>query len=260
MAYIKTKEECDIIHEGGIILAKVLSELESMAKVGISAYEIDQQAEKLINEAGGSPSFKGYRSSPHDPPFPSTICASINEEIVHGIATKEKILKEGDILSIDIGMKYKGLFTDTSLTVAIGKIPEKTKQLLKATKEALELAIKECVPGKSVFDIGRVISSYAEPLGYGIVRELVGHGVGHEVHESPRVPNYKSEDGKKWRFEPGVVIAIEPMLTMGDYHVKTAVDGWSISTKDGSLSAHFEHTIIITNEEPIVATRRFGEI
>jgi methionyl aminopeptidase len=274
MSYLKTTEEIKLIQEGGRILGGILEKLSKMSKPGVSAYEIDKEAERLIREAGGKSAFKGYKGKKNDPPFPTTICACLNEELVHGIASKEKILKDGDIFSIDIGMEYpaknikypisniksnRGYFTDTAITVAVGKISEKTKQLLNVTKKALEIGIKQCVVGNTVADIGRAIQNYVEPQGYGIVRDLVGHGVGHAVHEEPRVPNYYDKESKKWILRPGVVIAIEPMITMGDWRIVTADDGWSVKTADNSLCAHQEHTVIITEGGPLVATRRPSE-
>lgn len=270
MSYIKTKEEIEHLKTGGRILGEILDKLAKMSVAGVSAYEVDMEAERMIVEAGGRPAFKGYRSRKSDPPFPSTICASLNTEVVHGIATKDKILKNGDIFSIDIGMQYplncglgkggNGLFTDTAVTIIIGEVPEKTRQLIKSTQESLELAIEKCHMGNSIADIGKTIEDYIEPQGYGIVRDLVGHGVGHEVHEEPRVPNYYDRDLESWKLEDRAVIAIEPMITMGDYNVETAEDGWSISTVDNSLSAHFEHTVVITKDGPLVVTRRPSEL
>ncbi|MDP2692463.1 MAG: type I methionyl aminopeptidase [bacterium] len=260
--YIKKEEEIKLIIQGGKIIGEILESVSKMAEPGVSAWEIDQKAEELIIKAGGKPAFKGYKSRPSDIPFPSTICASVNEELVHGIATKEKILKDGDIFSIDIGMQYpakNGFFTDTALTVPIGKISKEKKKLLAETKKCLEIGISKCVVGGTVASIGKAIQSYIEPLGYGVVRDLVGHGVGHAVHEEPRVPNFYEKDLESWILVPGVVIAIEPMITIGDYRVGTAADGWSISTLDKSLNAHFEHTIIITENGPVVATRRPSE-
>ena len=260
MSYIKTKQETQLILEGGKILGKILTELGTMAKPGVSAFIIDQKAEELIKSAGGRPAFKGYKNHRHDPPFPSTICACVNEELVHGIATKEKILKAGDIFTIDIGMEYKGYFTDTALTVIVGEVPKEVKKLLEVTEGSLFAGIKKCKIGNTVADIGRAIEDYVNKNGkYGIVRDLVGHGVGHAVHEDPRVPNYYSPENEKWVLEEGVVIAIEPMITLGTHEVMTADDGWSISTADDSLCAHFEHTIIITKNGPVIATLRPGE-
>jgi methionyl aminopeptidase len=240
-----------------------LQKLSKMCAPGVSAWDIDQKAEKLILSAGGVPAFKGYRGSQEDRPFPSTICASVNEELVHGVATKDKILREGDIFSIDIGMRWpvksgqKGYFTDTALTVAIGKIPQKTKKLMAVTQEALEVGIRACRIGGTIADIGRAIENYVRSQGkYGIVEDLVGHGVGHAVHEEPRVPNYYDKYLEKWKIEPGVVIAIEPMITLGSHKVTVADDDWTILTSDQSLCAHYEHTIVVTESGPVVATRR----
>ncbi|MBD3311652.1 MAG: type I methionyl aminopeptidase [Candidatus Magasanikbacteria bacterium] len=269
MSYIKQKKEIEIISKGGEILGRILESLVEKVEPGVSAYEIDKAAEKMIIRAGGRPSFKNYRSRKGEPPFPSTICACINEEIVHGIASKDKILKSGDIFTIDIGMQWpvkdldkgeRGYFTDTSITVSVGEIPNEARQLLNVTKKALEIGISKCYTGNTIADIGKEIQDWVEPQGYGIVRDLVGHGVGHEVHESPRVPNFYDKDLENWKLEPGVVIAIEPMLTLGNYEVITADDGWSVATKDASLSAHFEHTVVITTSEPLVVTRRPEEI
>lgn len=261
--YIKKPEEIKQILEGGKRMGEILDYLSDVAKPGVSACEIDQQAEKMIRESGGIPAFKGYKSRPSDPPFPSTICASVNEELVHGIATKDKVLKEGDIFSIDIGMRYPaagGYFTDTAVTIPIGKIKPELEKLLIDTKKSLEIGIEQCQVGNTIASIGKAVQDYVEPKGYGVVRDLVGHGVGHAVHEEPRVPNFYDKDLESWVLEPGVVIAVEPMITLGDYDVETASDGWSISTVDGKLNAHFEHTIIITEDGPVVATRRPSEL
>ncbi|KKW42245.1 MAG: Methionine aminopeptidase [Candidatus Magasanikbacteria bacterium GW2011_GWA2_56_11] len=272
--YVKKPHEIELIIEGGRLMGDVLDRLSGMIKPGVSAWEIDQAAEAMIRAAGGAPAFKGYRGRKSDPPFPSTLCFSVNEELVHGIATKEKIVKDGDLVSLDIGMEYpagqnskaknqksgRGYFTDTALTVAVGKVPEKIQKLLRVTEQALEAGIEASRPGRTVADIGRAIEQYVYQQGrYGIVRDLVGHGVGHAVHEEPRVPNYYDEDLETWILRPGVVIAIEPMISLGSYQVKVARDGWTISTADQSLNAHFEHTIVITEDGPLVATRRPSE-
>jgi len=269
MAYIKKQEECDLILEGGKKMGEILERLTHEVQPGVSAYDIDQLAEKWIIEAGGRPAFKGYKTRKSEPPFPSTICASRNQEVVHGIATKDKILKDGDIFTIDIGMQYpvncgmgkggNGFFTDTAVTVAVGEISDELKQLLNVTRKSMEMGIEKSCVGNTIADIGKTIEGYIDPQGYGIVRDLVGHGVGHEVHESPRVPNYYDEELESWKIEEGVVIAIEPMITMGSHQVTVDDDGWSIRTVDGSLSAHFEHTIIVTKDGPVVATRRPNE-
>ncbi len=257
--YLKKPQEIERIREGGILMGEILEKLIPLVKPGVSGLEIDLEAERLILAAGGRPAFKGYRSRKSDPPFPATICFSLNEEVVHGIPTKNKIIKDGDLVSLDIGMEFPipGFFTDTALTIAVGKVSEKAKKLLEVTQKSLEVGIAAAQPGKSVADIGRAIEDYVRAQGkYGIVEDLVGHGVGHAVHEEPRVPNYYDKDLRDWILQPGVVIAIEPMITLGNHKVDIARDGWTIFTADKSLSAHFEHTIVITETGPEVVTRR----
>ncbi len=250
-------------------MGEILEKLTAYVKPGVSAWEIDQRAEQMILDVGGIPAFKHYRERQSDPPFPSTICASVNEEVVHGIATKEKVLKNGDIFSIDIGMQWpkgcgegkngNGFFLDTALTIPVGKVPKSTLQLINATKDSMEAGIAAVKNGGTIAAIGKAVEKHIKPFGYGIVRDLVGHGVGHAVHEEPRVPNYYEKELEQWVLKPGVVIAIEPMITLGDYRVQTEEDGWTITTVDGSLSAHFEHTVVVTENGPEVVTRRPSE-
>ncbi len=269
MSYIKTREEQSWIEEGGHIIGEILEYLGALAVAGVSAYDIDREAEALIKKAHGRPSFKGYRSRRSDPPFPTTICASLNEEVVHGIATKTKILNSGDIFTIDIGMEYpvksglgrfgNGFFTDTAITVAVGAITPAAKLLLERTYASLARAIDVARPGNTIASIGKAVETYIKPFGYGIVRDLTGHGVGYQVHESPSIPNYYDPKLESIELRPGMVLAIEPMITLGGHEVETAEDGWSISTVDKSLSAHFEHTVIVTEGNPVIATKRPGE-
>lgn len=269
MAYIKSKKEIKRIIEGGKIMGEVLDALIPLAVPGASAFDIDEIAEKLIREAGGIPAFKGYKASGQTP-FPSTICASLNAEVVHGIATKEKVMKSGDVFSIDIGMQWpanskegkkgNGYFTDTAVTICVGTVSKEVKQLVERTRESLEQAINMCVVGHSIADIGGAVEDYIDPFKYGIVAELVGHGVGHEVHEDPHVPNYYTKEMEDFILAPGLVIAIEPMITLGNPSVQTAKDGWAIMTRDRSVSAHSEHTIVITEDGPLVVTRRPSEM
>jgi len=263
---IKTSDDIKQIKHSGKILAEILEKLSLMAKPGVSTFEIDEVAEKMIMKAGGRPSFKGYMSHHYDPPFPSTICASRNTELVHGIAKKETILKDGDVFSIDIGMEWpakkgvRGFFTDTAVTLCVGKVYPKTKELLRVTKQALEVGIKSIKPGKSVAEIGKAIEEYVKSQGrYGIIRDLVGHGVGHDVHEDPRIPNYYDKSLDKFILKPGMVLALEPMISLGDWRVKTGDDGWTIEMADGSMCAHYEHTVIVTRHGVEVATRRPNE-
>ena len=274
--YIKKPQEIEQIREGGKLMGEILEKLVPMVKPGVSGFEIDAEAERLIREVGGVPAFKGYRSRRSDPPFPATICFSLNEEVVHGIPTKDKIIKDGDLVTLDIGMEFPtpglqflggknkgtkaGFFTDTALTIAVGKISEKSQKLLDVTRVALEKGIAAAQPGNTVADIGRAIEDYVHSQGkYGIVEDLTGHGVGHAVHEEPSVPNYYDKKLESWILEPGVVIAIEPMIALGTHRVDIARDGWTIFTADKSLSAHFEHTLVITEDGPEVVTRRPGE-
>ncbi len=272
---IKTPEAIKQIKAGGKLMGKILADL-SRVKAGMSTLEVDSLAEQKIIKAGGNPIFKGYTTSATDIPFPSTICASVNTELVHAIARPDVILKDGDIFSIDIGMKYPdkksrlrlpgrapapGYITDTAITFAIGKIPEATKKLLAVTKQALEEGIKAAKPGNSVAAIGKAVETYVRSQGnYGIVQDLVGHGVGYKLHEDPHIPNYYDPGLESIILKPGMVIAIEPMISMsGEYRVRTKNDGWTIEMRDKSLCAHFEHTVIITAKGNIVATRRPNE-
>ncbi len=261
MAYIKSSLELDAIHDGGKKMGEILEKLQALIAPGVSGFDIDTEAERLIREAGGEPAFKGYKSRKSDPPFPGTICFSLNEEVVHGIPTKQKIIQTGDLVSLDIGMKYKGCFTDTAVTVAVGKVPVRVRNLMSVTQEALEVGLEQVKIGNTVADIGRAIEKYVRSQGkYGIVQDLVGHGVGHAVHEDPRVPNYYDKDLEQWEIVPGVVLALEPMIALGTWQVVMAKDGWSISTADKSLSAHFEHTVAVMEKGVHVVTRRPSEV
>lgn len=264
MSYIKSPQEIKVIIAGGKKMGVILEKLQAMIEPGVSGFAIDAYAEELIRQAGGAPAFKGYKTRPKDPPFPGTLCFSLNEEVVHGIPTKEKIIKKGDVVSLDIGMQWPakgGYFTDTALTVAVGKVPARVRNLISVTQEALEVGIEQVKIGNTIADIGRAIEKYVRQKGkYGIVRDLVGHGVGHAVHEDPRVPNYEDKELEHWEIMPGVVIAIEPMISLGTWKVVMAPDGWSVSTADKSFSAHFEHTVAVTEKGAVVVTRRPGEM
>ena len=264
---IKTKDDIKIIKKGGKILGKILSDLAKACRPGVSTWEIDRQAEEMILQAGGRPAFKFFKNNPTEPPFPATICASFNDEIVHGIPRQDLFLKNGDIFSIDIGMEWpvsnskRGLFTDTAITVIVGSVPAKTRELLRVTAEALETAIRAIKPGVSLAELGKMVEYFVKSQGkYGIIRDLSGHGVGHAVHEDPWVPNYYERDLEKFILKSGMVLALEPMITLGDWRIVTAPDGWTVKTADGSLCAHFEHTVIVTEKGCEVATRRPEEI
>lgn len=265
---IKTPEEIQLIKKNGELIGRILEDLAKMCKPGVEIYAIDKMAEKMITEVGGRPAFKGHKTRFAETAFPGTICASVNEELVHGIPRQGVILQDGDIFTIDIGMIYpapvrgkiQGYYTDTALTVPVGKISAQTRELLRVTQESLEEGIRAIKPGNSVADIGRAIEDYIKSQGkYGVVRDLVGHGVGHAVHEAPSIPNYYDPALEYIKLKPGMVIAVEPMVSLGTWKVKTAEDGWTIVTADGSLSAHFEHTIVITKNGNTVVTRRPSE-
>ncbi|MEK7125680.1 MAG: type I methionyl aminopeptidase [Patescibacteria group bacterium] len=249
---LKTEQEIEILAEGGHLLAEILVKLAAMCQAGVSAADLNAEAEKLIREAGAEPSFKNF--GPIGQEFPASLCVSPNEMLVHGIPRKELVFKEGDLVGLDLGMKYKGLFTDHAVTVGVGKISDEAKKLLEVTEECLRLGIIAAQPGKKVGDIGAAVQQYAEGLGYGVVRALTGHEVGYAVHEDLRVPNY-GEAGTGATLEPGLVIAIEPMINIGTHEVLTASDGWGIVTADNSLSAHFEHTVAITKDGPRILTK-----
>ncbi len=245
---IKTKEEIEILREGGKHLATVLAETAKQVRPGISALELDKFAEAKIKELGDESAFLGYRPKGHRMAFPASLCVSINSEIVHGIPKATTILKEGDVVSLDLGIKHKGLFTDHAVTVSVGKTSKEKEKLMRDTREALYVGIQAIVPGARTGDIGYAIESHIKKAGkYGIVRVLAGHGVGRAIHEDPFIPNYgRPKSGEK--FVPGMVVAIEPMLTLGTDDVIDTDDGYTIKTEDGSCAAHFEHTIYINDD------------
>lgn len=239
MIICKTDREIEIMREAGKIVALTHQALKEHIEPGISTIELDEIAEKLIRSHGAEPSFKGYNG------FTGSICASVNEELVHGIPGK-RVLKDGDIISIDIGAYYNGYHGDSAWTYAVGKISEKDQELLDVTEAALYKGLEKAKPGGRLSDISHAIQSYAEPLGYSIVREYVGHGVGQDLHEDPQIPHY-GPPGKGPRLKPGMVLAIEPMINAGSRYVRTLSDDWTVVTVDKENCAHFEHTIAITD-------------
>lgn len=247
MISTKTQEEIKVMAEGGKILAAVLKEIEKMAKPGITTLELDRAAEALILQHKAKPAFKGYED------FPYSLCASVNDVIVHGFPSKY-VLKDGDIVGLDLGVKWKGYNTDMAVTVAIGNVTYEAKRLLAVTKKALRLGIKKARAGITTGDLGNSIQRYIEDQGFGVVRDLCGHGIGKNVHEDPLIPNY-GQRHKGVELKEGMVICIEPMVTIGDYHMAKAADGYGFATKDGSLAAHFEHTITITRDGCKVLTQ-----
>jgi methionyl aminopeptidase len=249
---IKSKEEIDILREGGRRLGAILAKVAQKVRPGVSTFELDQYAYELIREGGDEPAFLNYKPDGHHKAFPASLCTSVNNEVVHGIPRKDKILKEGDIICIDLGLKHKGLFTDHAVTVAVGAISKESQKLIDATREALAVGIEQAVAGNTVGDIGHAIEAFVNKR-YGIVRELSGHGVGKHIHEDPYVPNF-GKKGKGAKLVPGMVIAIEPMLNVGRADIVSMSDGYTIKTADGARSAHFEHTVLITDGEPEILT------
>ncbi len=248
---IKTQEEIEIIAEGGKLLGDILKRTAGLVTPGISTMKLNEFAEAEIIKIGGRPSFKNY--GPSKNPFPAGLCTSVNDVVVHGIPDKNTILKVGDIVGLDIGMEYKGLYTDHAVTVAVGEITPKLRKLLEVTKKSLSLAIKEVRPGAKTGDIGFAIQSFAENAGFSVVRDLVGHGVGYNVHEEPAVPCF-GKKGTGDTLKEGMVIAIEPMLCTAEHYLSVDNDGWTIRTADGGMSAHFEHTVAVTKNGARILT------
>ena len=248
MIYKKSPEELEIMRRGGRILTDTLSALEEALRPGITTGELDRIAEELITGAGAEPSFKGYRG------FPASICASPNNVIVHGIPGP-RVLKAGDIISLDVGVLWQGLHVDSAWTFGVGDIDDQARELLKVTEASLDAAVEECRPDRRLGDVGHAVEQVAMAAGFSIVREYVGHGVGRALHEDPQIPNY-GPPGRRQALAPGMTLAIEPMVNLGGERTKVLADGWTVETLDGSLSAHFEHTVAITDDGHEVLTRR----
>lgn len=247
MIVIKSKSELATMREAGRIVAKTLEELKQIIRPGVTTYELDQLAQTIITRHGAVPTFKGYRG------FPASICTSINHEVVHGIPSKKRVLNEGDIISIDVGATLKGLIGDAAITLPVGRVSERARRLLETTEGALWAAIAQCRAGNYLEDISAAIQDYAESRGYSVVREYVGHGVGRQMHEDPQVPNFRQ--GKRGpQLKPGMTLALEPMVNEGTSETRVLRDKWTVVTKDGKLSAHFEHTVAITNGDPDILT------
>lgn len=246
MIIAKSKKDLDKMRAAGELVGEVREALRALIKPGISTLELNTIAEKMIRDAGAYPTFLGYHG------FPYSICASVNDQVVHGFATDRK-LEEGDILSIDLGATLEGFVGDSATTVPVGKVSDEVAQLIKVTEECLDLAIEQCWPGKHVGDIGHAVQSHAEKFGYGIVRDYVGHGIGRNMHEAPQIPNY-GRPGTREKIRAGYVFAIEPMINLGSEKTKTLADKWTVVTIDGMPSAHCEHTVAITEEGPEILT------
>ncbi len=247
MIVLKSPRELAIMRRAARVVVEAMRRCREIVRPGISTLEIDAEVERLIRRHGAKPAFKGYRG------FPATVCVSINEEVVHGIPVAHRRVKEGDLVGLDLGAVVDGYYADAALTIPVGEIPPEARRLLDVTREALELGIAQARPGRRVGDISAAIQRHVEAAGFGVVRAFVGHGVGRELHEDPQVPNF-GEPGKGPLLRPGMVLAIEPMVTMGHWGVRVLADRWTAVTEDGSLSAHFEHTVAITDNGPEVLT------
>jgi len=254
MVILKTPAEIDAIREGGHILSRILTELVSVVRPGITTGELEALADKRMREAGGEPSFKGYKTDPTITPYNSAVCLSIDDEIVHAPAYPSREVKEGSLLKLDIGLRYKGMCTDMAVTVPVGKVSDEVLKLIKVTKESLLLGLEKAVVGASISAIGKAVDGHVVKHGYTTVKDLTGHGVGHHVHEDPRIPNYHDPDYDKVKLVAGMVIAIEPMVNVGEEYVRVKRDQWTIVTEDKTLSAHYEVTLALTDSGTEIMT------
>ena len=256
MIKYKNKEQIKTIAEGGKMLAKIMDQVVKKVKPGITTGELNDYAEKLIEAAGAEASFKNYKAAWAEHEYPAALCVSVNDEVVHGIPDPHRKLEKGDIVGLDCGLKYQGLYTDLARTVAVGEVKAAAKKLMSVTQEALNAGIKKIKPGNKLSDIAKAIQKKAEENGYSVVRQLCGHGVGFAAHEDPQIPNYwPAHDTRDLTLEAGMVLAIEPMVNAGRWEIDTLDDGWTIVTADGSLSAHFEHTVAVTEDGHQILTK-----
>ncbi|MEG2337662.1 MAG: type I methionyl aminopeptidase [Clostridium sp.] len=247
MIYLKSSNEIDIMRKAGIIVAETLLKLEEAVKPGITTLELDKIAEEYIVRSGARPSFKGYGG------FPGSICASVNEEIVHGIPSSKRVLQEGDIISVDCGAYFNGFHGDAARTFPVGKVSKEAQSLIDVTTESFFQGIKHAAVGNRIGDISSAVQTYAESFGYSVVRDYVGHGIGKSLHEEPSVPNY-GKAGRGPKLAKGMVLAIEPMVNLGVYTADQLSDGWTVVTTDGKLSAHYENTVAILENGPEILT------
>ncbi len=249
MIICRSAAELEKMRAAGRLVGEVLTRLTAMVVPGVTTADLDAVAEKLIADAGATAAFKGYHG------YPATICASVNEEVIHGIPSGRRVLMEGDVVSIDVGASLGGYFGDSAVTLPVGRVSEEAALLLRVTEESLYKAIERVRPGGRLYDIGHAVQQHVEANGFSVVREFVGHGIGQQMHEEPQVPNY-GEVGRGPRLSEGMVLAIEPMVNAGSPAVKVLADGWTAVTRDRSLSAHFEHTVAVTAGEPWILTAR----
>lgn len=249
MIILKSLQEIEKIRKASLIVADVLDGIRDMVRPGVSTQDLDAFAERFIVAAGAKPAFKGYRG------YPKTLCTSVNNEVIHGIPSKNVVLKQGDIVSVDVGAIVEGFYGDAAITLPVGTIAPAAERLIRVTEESLSRGIDQAQPGNSLYDISHAVQHYVEANGYSIVREYVGHGIGRNLHEDPQIPNF-GEAGKGPRLKPGMVLAIEPMVNAGGCATVVKEDNWTAVTADGSLSAHFEHTIAVTSDGPLILTKK----
>lgn len=247
MIVIKSKREIELMREPCKLTAQLLAELEDFVKPGVSTMDISEYIDKVITDHGMQPTFKGYGG------FPEAACVSVNSEVIHGIPSKARVLEEGDIVSVDVGATYKGYNSDAARTYAVGTISDEAKKLIEVTRQSFFEGIKYAMEGYRIGDIGNAIQTYVESHGMGVVRDFTGHGTGSKLHEDPHIPNY-GKPGKGTRIERNMTLAIEPMITLGTYEVRTLPNDWTVVTKDGKLSAHYENTILVTDGEAEILT------
>ena len=252
MIHLKSKEEINKMRSAAQIVVEALNTVKEMVEPGVSTWDLDKKAEEVALKRGAKPAFKGYSD------YPGSVCFAINSEVVHGIPSKKKILKEGDIVGIDFGVILDGFYGDSAITVPVGEVSSLAHKLLKVTEESLLKGIQEAAPDNGLYDISHAIQSYVEDMGFSIVRSFVGHGIGKSLHEDPQVPNFVPNNGNRAngvKLKPGMVIAIEPMVNVGKPDIKILSDGWTAVTVDGTLSAHFEHTVAVTDSGPVILTQ-----
>lgn len=252
MIYLKNKEEIEKMRSAAQVVVEALRKMREHVVPGVSTWDLDRIAEDVAVSKGAKPAFKGYSS------YPASVCFAVNSEVVHGIPSKKKVLKEGDIVGLDFGVLLDGFYGDSAITVPVGGISSQAEKLLKVTEESLMRGINEAKPGNRLYDISAAIQGHVEQEGFSVVRSFVGHGIGRKLHEDPQVPNFVPENGsngKGIKLKPGMVIAIEPMVNVGRPDVKILNDGWTAVTVDGTLSAHFEHTVAVTENGPLVLTQ-----
>lgn len=255
MVVRKTQSELEKMRAAGLLVYDVLKALEGMVGEGVSTWELEVAAEKMLKDAGARPAFKNYFVQAVGQRYKFVLCTSVNDEIVHGLPSEKRILKSGDVVSIDTGAELNGYFGDSAITVPVGTITPQIEKLLKVTKESLERAIEQVRPGNRLFDICGAVERHVVSNGFGIIKEYVGHGIGTQLHEEPQVPNYVDRSHENPRLKEGMVLAIEPMISAGKPDTKVAPDRWTAKTKDGSYSAHFEHCVAVTADGPWVLTR-----